>query len=92
MESPDLQLPTLGAVYVSNQGGVRAVGVAILAPRDRKSTSDPKTRSLALYQFIDEAQHVWLGRLLHSSQISTCYIADAGMPPEELKKLMAVCV
>ena len=88
--SSDAGQPTVAAVIVSLQAGVRSCGVAVLAPRDRTHVGDVKTRALRLYQFIDEAQHVWLGRLLHGSQIMTCYIADAGLTPEDMKKLLAV--
>jgi hypothetical protein len=89
MDAASWDLPTVAAVYTSHAAGIRTVGVAILAARARVAQGDTKSRSLDLYQFIDDEQSTWLQRLLHSSQLATVYVADS-LPEPEMRKLLSV--
>ena len=76
---------TIAAVFVSLTEG-RQVGVAVLAPRPRKSRADRKTRALTLYQFHDEDGYLWLHSLLNCLNVAHVYLSDAA-PPGEMKRL-----
>jgi hypothetical protein len=86
----DDDLPTTAAVYVSIVGGIRTVGVAVLAERQRTAAADPKTRSLKLYNFIDDDQGTHLGAVLASCQVTQTYIAESGLAGDDLARLMAL--
>lgn len=93
MEPATDDLPTVAAVYITTLNGLRTVGVAVLSARARTARGDVKSRSLRMFNYLDDdSQHTWLQRILHGCEPSTVYVADTGLPEKEMAALLTMCV
>ena len=80
----------VAAVVIASSGAGRNMGVAVLAPRARKSRSDRAQRTMTLLQFADEDGFVWLQSLLQAHGVSHLYVSDNTSPNDVARLRLAL--